>query len=410
MAGLSIIMLALQIAFTSSAWGKDKSGRVTTVVIDAGHGGKDPGALGLKSREKDITLKVALKAGELIRSQHSDVKVIYTRTRDEFIELHRRAEVANKNKADLFISIHCNSHKSRTHYGAETFVMGLHRSQANLEVARFENAAILYEDDYKENYQGFDPNSPESYIIFSMYQNIYREQSLLFASLVQEELSEQLRRFDRGVKEAGFLVLYRTTMPSVLVELGFISNAAEEEYLRSAQGQQQLAASLAGAFSRYREHVEQNSKPREVISQTRTSKSSTADVPFDTPSMEPPRAETLSVTQSPPPMAEKPTGKADNNDSKRPSESPVIWRVQIVTSGSRLPRTSPRFKGMQNIFEYHHQGTWKYTVGAFSTEQEALQYRNQVRKQGFSDAFVVPFIDNVRISPEEARKKQVNNP
>lgn len=410
MAGLTILLLVLQIIFSTSLLGKDKSGRITTVVIDAGHGGKDPGALGLKSREKDITLKVALKAGELIRKQHPDVKVIYTRTKDEFIELHRRAEIANKNKADLFISIHCNAHKSRTHYGAETFVMGLHRSQANLDVARFENAAILYEDDYKENYQGFDPNSPESYIIFSMYQNIYREQSLLLASLLQKELSERSQRFDRGVKEAGFLVLYRTTMPSVLLELGFISHAGEEKYLLSAEGQQQLATSLAEAFTRYREHMEQNSKPREVISQTRTSKSSASDISSDTPTMESPKAETLSVAQSPSPGPEKLAGKTDSQKEYGQPASSIIWRVQIVTSGSRLPKTSPRFKGLGNIFEYHHQGAWKYTSGAFGSEQEALQYRDQVRQQGFHDAFVVPFFENQRVAPEEARKKQGSKP
>lgn len=199
------MVLVLIMLLPRDAQARDKSGRITTIVIDAGHGGKDPGALGRNSREKDITLKVALKTGELIRKQHPDVKVVYTRTKDEFIELHRRAEIANRTKADLFISIHCNAHKSRTHYGAETFVMGLHRSQANLDVARSENAAILYEDDYKEKYEGFDPNSPESYIIFSMYQNIYREQSLLMASLVQNELGDKSKRFDRGVKELVFL-------------------------------------------------------------------------------------------------------------------------------------------------------------------------------------------------------------
>lgn len=405
-----MLLFALQIMYSMPLSAKEKRGRITTVVIDAGHGGKDPGALGLKSREKDITLKVALKAGELIRRQHPDVKVIFTRTKDEFIELHRRAEIANNNKADLFISIHCNAHKSRTHYGAETFVMGLHRSQANLDVARFENAAILYEDDYKENYQGFDPNSPESYIIFSMYQNIYREQSLLLASLVQKELSDQSRRFDRGVKEAGFLVLYRTTMPSVLVELGFISNAGEEAYLRSAEGQQQLAASLADAFSRYREHVEQDSKPREVISQTRTSKASTDHLPEDTPTMQSPKAETLTVAQLPAPTSEQSTAKVENKKESAQPARPVVWRVQIVTSGNRLPKNSPLFRGLGTIFEYRHQGAWKYTSGAFGTEQEALQYRDQVRQRGFSDAFVVPFVEDQRVTPEEARKKQENRP
>ncbi len=417
MTGFTLVITLLIVMFPQLMKARDKSGRITTVVIDAGHGGKDPGALGRNSREKDITLKVALKTGELIRRQHPNVKVVFTRTKDEFIELHRRADIANKEKADLFISIHCNAHKSRSHYGAETFVMGLHRSQANLDVARFENAAILYEDDYKQNYQGFDPNSPESYIIFSMYQNIFREQSLLLASLLQNELGERSRRFDRGVKEAGFLVLYRTTMPSVLVELGFITNVNEEEFLRSAAGQQQLAESLASAFTHYLEHTEQNAKPREIISQTRAAKTNLVDSSPNTPAA----SETLSVSKNAPP-ADSPNGAYSPSESKNeqtpttvmPVEKPkalisaekVIWRVQILTSSSKLSVGHPKFRGITDAYEYFHQGSWKYTSGSFATEEEALQYRNQIRSKGFLDAFVVPFAGNQRITPEEARKLQ----
>jgi N-acetylmuramoyl-L-alanine amidase len=407
-----IMVLVLIMLLPRDAQARDKSGRITTIVIDAGHGGKDPGALGRNSREKDITLKVALKTGELIRKQHPDVKVVYTRTKDEFIELHRRAEIANRTKADLFISIHCNAHKSRTHYGAETFVMGLHRSQANLDVARFENAAILYEDDYKEKYEGFDPNSPESYIIFSMYQNIYREQSLLMASLVQNELGDKSKRFDRGVKEAGFLVLYCTTMPSVLVELGFISNSNEEEYLRSSQGQQQLAESLAAAFTSYRQHTEKNSKPREVISQARPNPTIINTTSADSPAMASP--ETLSVVRNTQ-TGSLDTQKTGQGKRQEPqsvktktssSVTDVTWRVQILTSPKKLNQSHSKLKNMGNIFEYYHKGAWKYTTGAFSTEEEALVYRNQLKNQGFSDAFVVPFAGNERITPEEARKLQ----
>ena len=421
MTGFALVISLLMVMFPQVLKARDKSGRITTVVIDAGHGGKDPGALGRNSSEKDITLKVALKTGELIRRQHPDVKVVFTRTKDEFIELHRRAEIANKEKADLFISIHCNAHKSRSHYGAETFVMGLHRSQANLDVARFENAAILYEDDYKQNYQGFDPNSPESYIIFSMYQNIFREQSLLLASLLQNELGERSRRFDRGVKEAGFLVLYRTTMPSVLVELGFITNANEEEFLRSPAGQQQLAESLAAAFTRYREHTEQNAKPREIISQTRSAKSNLVDSSSDIPSVSASSSETLSVAKITPPddsqgVAYKPSeSKKEQTPTTvttvdrykvQTSAEKVIWRVQILTSGSKLSVGHPKFHGITDVYEYFHQGSWKYTTGSFPTEEEALQYRNQIRSKGFSDAFIVPFAGNQRITLEEARKLQ----
>lgn len=419
MACLVFVISLLLLMFPQMMKARDKSGRITTVVIDAGHGGKDPGALGRNSREKDITLKVALKTGELIRKHHPDVKVVYTRTKDEFIELHRRADIANKEKADLFISIHCNAHKSRTHYGAETFVMGLHRSQANLDVARFENAAILYEVDYKEKYQGFDPSSPESYIIFSMYQNIYREQSLLLASLIQNELGDRSQRFDRGVKEAGFLVLYRTTMPSVLVELGFISNTNEEAFLRSPAGQQKLAESLAAAFTRYREHTEQNAKPREIISQTRSAKTNLVDSSPDTPSVSASTSETLSVAKNTPPddsqaVAYKPSEskKEQTPTTVIPVDRPkaqasaekVIWRVQIFTSGTKLSIGHPKFHGIKDVYEYFHQGSWKYTTGSFATEEEAMLYRNQIRSKGFSDAFVVPFIGNQRITPYEARK------
>ena len=410
-AGLALGLLLLFLMTINVIQATNYPRRITTVVIDAGHGGKDPGALGRNSREKDIVLKVALKTGELIRKQHPDVRVIYTRSKDEFIELHRRAEIANKAKADLFISIHCNSHKSRTHYGAETFVMGLHRSQANLDVARFENAAILYEDDYKENYQGFDPNSPESYIIFSLYQNIHREQSLLLASLLQNELSSKPSRFDRGVKEAGFLVLYRTTMPAVLVELGFISNSNEEEFLRSAEGQSQLAEALASAFTQYREHAEQNNEPRKVISHARSNNVQKDDSFPDVSSGAISSAETLSrgkaIAHEESMKFSSPSAQTTPEPLKsKSSASGLTWRVQILTSSTQLPAKHPKFQGISDIFEYYHKGAWKYTTGIFLTEEDAIQYRDKLKSKGYSDAFVVPFIDNQRVSPEEARKLQ----
>lgn len=418
MVTFAILVLLILMHLPRDVQAGNKPSRITTIVIDAGHGGKDPGALGRNSREKDITLKVALKTGELIRKQHPDVKLVYTRTKDEFIEVHKRADIAIRSKADLFISIHCNAHKSRTHYGAETFVMGLHRSQANLDVARFENAAILFEDDYKEKYEGFDPNSPESYIIFSMYQNLYREKSLLLASLIQNELGEKSKRFDRGVKEAGFLVLYRTTMPSVLVELGFISNGNEEEYLRSPQGQQQLAESLAAAFTNYRKHTEQNSKPREIISQTHPNLTSSDITPSDSPKMASPEA-LPAVQNSQTDSGSLGTQNTGNKTSESKKSDPqaikiktsssiadVTWRVQILTSPKKLNQSHPKLRNVVNVFEYYHKGAWKYTTGAFPTEEEALEYRSKLKNQGFTDAFVVPFAGNERITHEEARKLQ----
>ncbi|MFH1000850.1 MAG: N-acetylmuramoyl-L-alanine amidase [Bacteroidota bacterium] len=209
---------------------------VDIVVIDAGHGGKDPGALGRSSREKDIVLSVALKAGELITNNLKGVKVVYTRKTDVFIPLNTRAQIANNNKADLFISIHCNSNTSSQPKGAETYVMGMHKSEENLQVAMLENSAILLEDDYKTNYEGFDPSSIESHIIFNFFQNSFQSQNLDIASELQSEFKQNTAVVDRGVKEAGFWVLYKTAMPGILIELGFLSNSVDEAYLKSEKG------------------------------------------------------------------------------------------------------------------------------------------------------------------------------
>jgi len=223
------------------------------VVIDAGHGGKDPGAKGTIINEKTINLSVALKLGELISKKSSDVKVVYTRKSDVFVELDERANMANRCKADLFISIHTNSLPKRTTAidGVETYTLGLARSDENLEVAKRENSVILLEDNYLQRYEGFDPNSAESYIIFDFIQNKHMEQSINFASDVQKYMVSASRS-DRGVKQAGFLVLRKTGMPSVLIELGYICNSNEERYLASEQGQQQLANSIYNAFSKYK--------------------------------------------------------------------------------------------------------------------------------------------------------------
>jgi len=235
--------------------------KLKTVVLDAGHGGHDTGALGKNSREKDITLSIVLKLRDYIHQNMKDVKVVLTRDDDTFVELHRRARIANEKKADLFISVHCNSTHSPTVFGAETFVMGLHKSQANLAVAKAENAAILLEDDYVEKYDGFDPNSPEGNIFFNMMQNAFLDKSLAYAGKVQHQFVDNLKMFDRGVKQAGFLVLYKTAMPGVLIETGFISNAREEKFLLSEKGQDQIAYAIYKALREYKNQIE--NKPAE---------------------------------------------------------------------------------------------------------------------------------------------------
>ncbi len=247
-----LMMMVLSTPFTLHAAGE----KVSTIVIDPGHGGKDAGAVGKNCYEKDIALKVALKFGELINQNFPDVKVIYTRKDDRFVELRQRGRIANQNHADLFVSIHCNSTDGKEAKGVETWIMGNHKNDANLKVAQLENSAILQEQDHEANYDNFDPNSPDAYIIFSLYQNAFMDQSLGFAAKVQEQYSQRVPSPNRGIKQAGFLVLWSCALPSVLTEIGFISNPTEEKFLNSAEGQLKIATSLFNAFKEYKYQVE----------------------------------------------------------------------------------------------------------------------------------------------------------
>jgi len=259
---VSIISFTWIILLCSFTVVDDRDLKVNTVVIDAGHGGKDSGTVGAVSREKDIALKIALELGKLIKENLKDVKIIYTRNSDNFIELEERAQVANKNGADLFISIHCNSLPKETPssrkesiYGTETYIMGNHTSDANFTVAKRENSVILLEDNH-EKYEGFDPNSPESYILFSLYQSAYLGNSLKLADKIEHQFKDRVKRNSRGVRQAGFWVLYRTSMPSVLVETGYLSNSNEEKYLSDPYGQSLIASGLYRAFRDYKEELE----------------------------------------------------------------------------------------------------------------------------------------------------------
>jgi N-acetylmuramoyl-L-alanine amidase len=221
-----------------------------TVVIDAGHGGKDPGTLGSSCKEKDIVLAIALRLGALVKEEQPDVKVIYTRNTDEFIELNRRADIANKAKANLFISLHADHAETSTVKGASTFTLGQNRSAENMAIAKRENSVILREDNYKESYEGFDPNSPESYIMFEFMQSNYMDQSIRFASKIQNQFKKDGRQ-DRGVRQDVFLVLRNTSMPSALIEVGFLSNPDEERFLKSSEGQDQVAHSIYKGFAEF---------------------------------------------------------------------------------------------------------------------------------------------------------------
>lgn len=253
--GITVLLLAITLLNTSSNLVNHEF-KVDVVVIDAGHGGHDPGTRGVKTLEKDVALKISLKVGNYIEKNVPGVKVIYTRKNDTYLALDERAEIANKNKADLFICIHANSLPGTKAYGTETYVMGLHKDKINFELAKRENSVILMDENYEERYEGFDPNSPESYILFSLTQSAFQESSLLFAEKVEEQFKTRVGRQSRGVKQAGFVVLWRTTMPSVLIETGFLSNQKEEQFLATENGQDLIASGIYRAFKEYKSAVE----------------------------------------------------------------------------------------------------------------------------------------------------------
>ena len=360
-----------------------------TIVIDAGHGGKDPGARGTNVNEKTINLSVALKLGKLIENNAPDVRVIYTRTTDRFIELDERANIANRNKADLFMSIHTNAvRRGSSVQGTETYTLGLARSQENLEVAMSENAAILLEDNYLQRYEGFDPNSSESYIIFELMQNKHMEQSISLASDIQNAFSSS-GRVDRGVRQAGFLVLRETSMPSVLVELGYISNRNEEQFMNSSKGQDLLARSLYKAFANYKRNFDLRSgKPVAAVVME--------------PEME---EDLLEATEEQADRKAPPGSEADILSRKREaqkesaseqSSGKTVYKVQFLTSETKLSKNSKRLKGYKDAEYYVEDGIYKYTYGSTTSFSEINRIRRSMLKD-FKDAFVISFKDGERV-------------
>ena len=332
--------------------------KITKVVIDAGHGGYDPGALGAHCKEKNIALAIALKTGEYIKKNLKDVKVVYTRKTDKFVELHKRAQIANDSKADFFISIHCNSLNSNKVHGAETYVMGLHKNEANLAVAKKENASILYEDNYNAQYEGFNPNSPEANVIFSLYQNAYLDQSLNLAQKVQKQFKTKVGLKDRGVLQAGFWVLYKTTMPGILIETGYLSHDGNEKFLMSKDGQTYIASAIYRAFKEYKIEFEKENKNLLL-----------------------------------------------NNAIKKEKTDDIRFRVQFASYKRKKPVDSKKFSKLRDVRYYFHKGLYKYTVGNELSVNEAEKLQSELRNKGFKDAFVVAFINENRISTKNAIEK-----
>lgn len=352
-----------------------------TIVIDAGHGGRDPGAIRGAIKEKDINLGVATELGRMIENNMPDVKVVYTRKTDVFVALEKRSEIANKAKANLFISVHTNSTAASTTRasGADTYILGLARSAENLAVAKRENSVIKYEDDYTTKYEGFDPDSPESYIIFEFMTNQYMQQSLDIASYIQKDFKTVAKRVDRGVRQAGFLVLRESSMPSILIELGFINNPTEAKYLASAQGQRNMASAIYSGFKKYKEDY--NKKEGTVPSRTLSTK------PIVTPQNSNSAAAVVEQPKST-------VSKTTVSSSKVPAGA-IEYRIQFLITQTKLPDNSSRFKGLSNV-SFYQDGGYKYTVGSTTNYNEILKLHGEVKKK-FNDAFIIRMKDGKRL-------------
>ncbi|MBN1416422.1 MAG: N-acetylmuramoyl-L-alanine amidase [Bacteroidales bacterium] len=366
--------------------------KIKTVIIDAGHGGKDPGSVGKIGTEKEVVLAIALKLGHYIESRLPEIKVIYTRKTDEFIPLHKRADIANSHKADLFISIHANGNVSHAVSGTETLVLGLHRAEENFEIAKKENSVILLEDDYTTHYEGFDPNSPESYMIFSLMQNLYFEQSIKFADYVQNQFKERASRIDRGVKQQGLLVLARTSMPGVLIETGFMTNREEEKFLLSEQGQDYIASAIFRAFRDYKNMME--NKNHYFANKNTDLESETLNLVSDSVS-----PDKLKVTSD----INADTGIVFQF-AELTNRAAVIFKIQIMAATKKIPRNDPQFKGYEEIEEYKIGNTYKYALNGSISYSETIEQCKKLQGQ-FPGAFVIAVKDGDIIPLNQALKE-----
>lgn len=368
--GFFCCLLIFSNSYIGFSQSKTEKQALKTIVIDAGHGGKDPGCHGGFAHEKHVCLAIALRLGELIKSKYPNINVIYTRDKDVFVELIERANIANRAKADLFICIHANA-GSNVAYGTESYVLGLHRTEAQQRVAERENSIISLEDDKGAKYKDFDM-SPDAIIAKQLQLSVFLDHSILFATNLQKEF-KRIGRYDRGVKQAGFLVLYKTTMPSVLIETGFLTNPTEENFLGKNDGQEKMANSMFKAFENYKNQLEGKATIIESTNIVTPEKKENEDI------------------------------KTENNNVTKDSTG-LIFRIQIETSGKKLATNSTRFKGLE-IYEYQENNLFKYCTGLFQNDlKTAKEYKIELIEKGFNNAFVVAFLNGERISIEKAIK------
>jgi N-acetylmuramoyl-L-alanine amidase len=373
-----------------------------TVVLDAGHGGHDAGAVGSFSKEKNINLRYTLLVGDMIKKNIPDAKVIYTRDKDVFVDLNERARIANRKKADLFVSIHTNSSKNSSANGMETFTLGVSRSKENMEVAMLENSVIMLEDDYETKYEGFDPNSVDSYIMFEFMKDQYTDRSITCADFIQKKMIQTSKRNDRGVRQAGFLVLRATTMPSVLVELGFISNKDEEKYLNNNDNQVKLATAIFNGIKEYKHELDKKSGTSVKSEELKTEVTEPVEVTQNENKLGV-RSEELGVKEE----NKENKGEIKNEKGEISPNSEYEFFIQYLVSKNNYKSDNAVFKGHAPTKIINENNLYKYLIGPFDVNT-VFEKRNEITKH-FPDAFIVAYEEGKKVSTPEAIQKAKEN-
>jgi N-acetylmuramoyl-L-alanine amidase len=363
----TFLLIFSSVLFSSFVFNNYNNVNPFVVVLDAGHGGHDPGNVGNGYKESEIALKIVLKVGAELE-RNPNIKVIYTRKKNVFVELFERGAIANRADADLFVSVHCDSHTSNA-YGAGTFVLGLHANKRNMEVAKKENEVILLEENYQENYAGYDPNSPESFIGLTLMQEEYLDQSIMLASLIQDNFIKKLKRKDRSVKQAGFIVLHQSYMPSVLVETGFLTNKTEGAYLNSEKGQKEMASTIAKAILAYKKNIELATiDPQIDIDQNETNNE-----------------------------------EAVSDEKLYPG---ITFKVQLAAGSKKLALKSYNFKGLTELSRYSEGKMFKYYYGSTSDYSKILLMKEFAREKGYPSCYVVAFKNGDKIKLSDVLKSE----